>query len=472
MSIKAKLSIKGTENSQTFYNFLSTIIRTSIGMITMPIFTRLLGATQFGLFSIYTSWLTIISCFICLNVGASLGTGLYKFKNDYYKFRTSTLIEGTVITLGFVALFIIFQKPVLSVTKYTFAVFLLLIVQAFFEYVCNFANLSWTYEKQAAKNMLMSVVSLTSTTVLSILIVTNWWGSSSELYLGRVIGVAIPEIIIGVIVWVALFKRQPYGFNKEYWKYSIGFGFPIVFHALSQQVLGQSDRIMMERMGTNGAQIGIYSFFYSFVAIMTAILNALNNSWCPFLYDRLESKSYEDLNKKVKNYVQVFSVITIGFLMLSREVVKIFANDEYWEGVTLIPILVLAVYSTYIYQFAVNYEFFNAKPKIVATGTVLAAFANIVLNYILIPKYGMYGAAIATLLSYIALAIMHTIVVNNWKLEKYPLSYKSVAVGIGSVLVACTLYYLLGDLAVIRWAIGIMLGAYLIFAIRRRRTVF
>ena len=472
MSIRDKLSIKGTENSQTFYNFLSTIIRTGIGMITMPIFTRMLGATQFGKFSIYTSWLTIISCFICLNVGSALGTGLYKFKNDYYKFRSSTLIEGTVITLGFILVFVLFQKPMLSVTKYSFLVFLLLIIQAFFEYICNFANLSWTYEKQAAKNMIMSVVTLTSTTVLSIVFVKNWWGDESELYLGRVIGVAIPEIIIGATVWVTLFKRTPYGFNKEYWKYSLGFGFPIVFHALSQQILGQSDRIMMERLGTDGAQIGIYSFFYSFVAIMTAILNALNNSWCPFLYDRLETKSYDDLNKKVGNYVQVFTVLSIGFLMLSREVVKIFANDEYWIGTPLIPVLVLAVYSTYIYQFAVNYEFFNAKPKIVATGTVFAAITNIVLNYILIPKYGMYGAAIATLLSYIALAIMHTIVVNRWKLERYPLKYKPVIEGLLSILFACALYYLLSDLVIVRWGIGAVAGVYLITAIRNRKTIF
>lgn len=472
MSFKYKLSIKGTENSQTFFNFLGTIIRTGIGMITMPIFTRLLGPTQFGLYSIYISWLTIVSCFICLNVGSSLGTGLYKFKKDYYKFRSSTLIEGTTIAVGFILLFLVFKSPILNITGYSLGIFLLLTVQAFFEYTCNFANLSWTYEKQAAKNMLMSVVSLTTTTILSIIIVKNWWGSDSQLYLGRVFGVAIPEITIGIIIWITLFKKRPYGYNKEYWKYSIGFGFPIVFHTLSQQILGQSDRIMMERMGTAGAQIGIYSFFYSFVAIMTAILNALNNSWCPFLYDRLESKSYTDLNKKVENYVQVFSVITIGFLMLSREVVKVFANSEFWGGVPLIPILTFAVYSTYIYQFAVNYEFFNAKPKIVATGTVMAAVTNIVLNYVLIPKYGMYGAAIATLLSYIALAIMHTIIVNTWKLEKYPLSYKPLIIGIVAILITCALYYYLSNMIIVRWLIGAMAGEYLILSIKKRRTIF
>ncbi len=472
MSILDKLFKKDNENSQTFFNFLSTVIRTGIAMITMPIFTRLLGPTQFGMYSIYISWLTIISCFICMNVGSSLGTGLYKFKKDYYQFRSSTLIEGTAIAAVFVVIFFIFRRSILALTGYSFSIFLLLLVQAYFEYVCNFANLSWTYEKQAFKNMLMSVIMLSTTTVVSILIVKKWWGDSSELYLGRVIGVAIPELFIGFVVWLLMFKEKPYGFNKEYWKYSIGFGFPIVFHTLSQQILGQSDRIMMEKMGTNGDQIGIYSFFYSFVAIVTAILNALNNSWCPFLYDNLASKSYENLQTKVKNYVQVFTIITLGFLMLSREVVKLFANSDYWGGVSLIPILVLAVYSTFIYQFAVNYEFYNAKPKIVAIGTVLAAITNIVLNYVMIPRFGMYGAGLATLLSYVALAILHTIVVNTWTLEKYPLSYKSLIYGLLVVIVGCCIYYFLSELVVIRWIIGVSLGIYLIMEVKKRKTIF
>lgn len=472
MNIKDELTKQGSENSQTFFNLLSTIIRTSIGMITMPIFTRLLGPTQYGLYSIYISWLTILSCFICLNVGSSLATGLYKFKDKYYQFRASVLIEGTVIASLFLVLFIVFQKFIKNITGYSFVILVILVIQAFFEYVCNFANLSWTYEKQAAKNMIMSVVTLTTTTVLSIIFVKRWWGDENSLYLGRVIGVAAPEIIIGIVVWLIIFKKKPSGYNNEYWKYSIAFGIPIVFHTLSQQILGQSDRIMMQKMDIDGAQIGIYSFFYSFVAIMTAILNALNNSWCPFLYDRLESKKYEELNHKVSNYVQVFSVITIGFLMLSREVVKLFANNKYWGGTPLIPLLTLAVYSTYIYQFAVNYEFFNEKPKIVAVGTVLAAVTNIVLNYLLIPRYEMYGAALATLLSYVALAVMHTIVVNNWRLERYPLSYKSILYGLLSVCIACVLFYMLNDMIVIRWAIGIIAGIYLIVEIKKRKSVF
>lgn len=466
------IKIQRNENSQTFFNFVSTVIRTGIGMITMPIFTRLLGPTQYGHYSVYISWLTILSCFICLNVGSSLGTGYYRFKERYYQFRSSTLIEGTVIATAFIILFIVLQTPILNFTKYSLIIFLLMAIQAFFEYICNFANLSWTYEKQAFRNMIMSVVTLISTTVISIVVVKNWQGNESELYLGRVFGVAIPEIIIGIIVWILLFKEKPYGYNKEFWKYSITFGFPLVFHTLSQQVLGQSDRIMMEQMGTNGDQIGIYSFFYSFVAIMTTILNALNNSWCPFLYDRLATKEYEELNKKVANYVQVFSVLAIGFLMLSREVIRIFANSDYWSGAPLIPILTLAVFSTFIYQFAVNYEFFNAKPRIVAIGTVTAAVVNIVLNYVLIPQYGMYGAAVATLISYIALAVLHTIVVKHWRLEKYPLSYKPLIYGSVAILIACVLYYLLWELIAVRWIIGATAGIYLVMAIKKRKTIF
>ena len=68
------LTSKG-ENSQTFFNFLSTAISSGIAFLTMPIFTRLLGAEQFGMYSIYHAWLTILLCFMGLNVNSALGKG-------------------------------------------------------------------------------------------------------------------------------------------------------------------------------------------------------------------------------------------------------------------------------------------------------------------------------------------------------------------------------------------------------------
>lgn len=289
MHIKNKLQSKG-ENSQAFFNFLSTLIHSGIAFITMPIFTRLLGADQYGLYAIYHSWLTIFVCFIGCNVFSSIGTGHLKYKDNYAAFRSSVLFEGTTLGVGAGILLLCLYPVIMPAFRYSFLIFGVLIINALAQFVTSFANTCWIYEKRAARNMAVSATLLISTSALSIYLLMTW-NSDKPLFYGRVFGNAVPHVILAAVIWAWLFREKPSGYNKEYWLYGLHFGLPMVFHLLSHQVLGQSDRLMMQWFSIPNSEIGIYSFFYSFVAILTTILNALNTSWCPFLYDDLAKEN-------------------------------------------------------------------------------------------------------------------------------------------------------------------------------------
>ena len=79
-------------NKTTLINVASTILLQGIAVITTPIFTRVLGTAQYGIYAVFYSWVTILSCVAGLGVGSSLGTALYHFKNTYYEFRSSILV--------------------------------------------------------------------------------------------------------------------------------------------------------------------------------------------------------------------------------------------------------------------------------------------------------------------------------------------------------------------------------------------
>ena len=113
-----------------------------------------------------------------------------------------------------------------------------------------------------------------------------------------------------------------------------------------------------------------------------------------------------------------------------------------------------------------------AKTKVVATGTIIAGILNMVANTVLLPRWGMYGAAIATMLSYAILSCIHFLVVKYWKLERYPLRTVPVIAGLVIVLCASVLYYALADLWFFRWGIGAILGIYLVFSIHKRQSIF
>lgn len=467
LDIKSK-----TENSQTFYNFLSTFIRSGIVFLTMPFFTRLLGAEQYGKYSIYSSWLALLASFMGCNVGSAIGTGIHRYRSNYKKFISSILVEGTLISGIIVLVGIMCSRLLGNQLHFPEWIIIVMLLEAMAQFVTGFAGGSWVYEKKAASNMLMSLGILIFTTVFSLLLLIRGTSFFSELYQCRVVGTAVPQITIAVIIWFTIFHKFPTGYNREYWRYGLSFGLPMIFHILSMQILVQSDRVMMEGLKISGVDIGVYSFFYSFAGIMSMILTALNNSWCPFFYEELREKRYDELNRKVCHYIHLYTTLSCGFLMLAREVVKIFADDEYWSGMPLLPILLLVYYSTYTYQFAVNYEFFYSKPRNVAIGTATAAVINIILNYTMIPRFGMYGAAIATLASYALLVVFHFFIVKTWSLERYPLKMTYLFVGWVGILAFSGLYYILEDFMIFRWGIGVLLGVQLIFFVYRRKTIF
>ena len=371
------------------------------------------------------------------------------------------------IEVGIIFLFSDFWT---SYLKFSNTIILLIGVTAFSHYIVNFAQTAFIYEKKAISNFILTISVSVCSVGLSIFFIMK--SSYSTKYLGRIYGVVIVYFIVAIISWIYLFLQKPTIVKKEYLKYGIIVGTPIVFHALSQQILGQSDRIMMQAFGVATSEVGIYSLFYTLSSVLSTLLNALNNSWCPFYYDDLNEKKTKIIENKCKNYVELFTIISIGFLLLSREVSYFMADESFWKGIEVIPILVWAIYFTFMYQFPVNYEFFYRKTKIIAAGTVGSGVLNIILNTILIPLMGMYGAAIATAISYLALFLVHYYIVTHMKKNPYDLKIRMFIPGIIGILLGSIAFYILKPWGIIRWTIGIVLGVFEMYRVIKRKSIF
>lgn len=465
-----KLFGKKSVNKITILNIISTFMLQGIAFVTTPIFTRLLGTEQFGMYSLFNSWVLILTCLMGFSVNSSIGTGIYTFKDKYIYFRNSVLLSSTLICLLELILIGICIPILTKITGFSGWLIIILGVTTLSHYIVNFAQMAFIYEKKADNNLILSVsISIVSVVVSIFLIYKE---NDNSRYLGRIYGVATTYLVVAIIVWLLLFLKKPVGIKKEYLKYGIAVGFPIVFHSLSQQILGQSDRVMMQWFGVNADKIGIYSLFYTISSVLVTILGALNNSWCPFYYDDLNEEKWNILNKKCKNYIELFTVLGIGFLFLSREVSYLMADESYWSGMNIIPILTFAVYFTFMYQFPVNFEFFHKKTKIIAIGTVGAGILNIILNAIMIPKWGMYGAAIATAISYLALFFAHYYIVIHMKEHPYHLNIKIFIPGLICMMIGAFLFYVFASYWYVRWGLGIILGCFELYRIYKRKSIF
>lgn len=457
-------------NIITILNITSTFILQGIAFITTPIFTRLLGTSQFGIYSLYNSWVLILTCVMGFSMHSSIGTGMYTYKKDYTLFRNSILFSSTVICLVEILILFIFRRMFGKLLGFTDTFIMLIALTSFAHYIVNFAQMSFIYEKKAVSNFLLSIMISIFSVMLSIILIYNM--DSSKGYIARIYGMAITYLIAALIVWCILYVKKPVFFNIQYFKYGLMIGFPIVFHSLSQQLLGQSDRVMMQFFNIGADEIGIYSLFYTLSSVLSTILSALNNSWCPFYYDDINEKKWNIVNKKCQNYIELFTVLSIGFLLLAREVSYLMADSSYWIGIKVIPILTFAVYFTFMYQFPVNFEFFHKKTKIIAIGTVGAGVLNIILNFIMIPLWGMYGAAVATAISYLALFFVHYYIVTHMKNNSFHLKINIFIPGLIGMIIGFVAFYILAPWWYIRWGVGILMGCFELYRIYKRKSIF
>lgn len=457
-------------NKQVVFNILSSAIISGIGFLTTPIFTRILGTVQYGKYSVFYSWVTIITCLMGMQTQTSIVTGYYDYKESYFSFRSGILLVGTIISSVFIVLSLLFSVPLANWLGYTIPIFVMLLLSSFFHYVIDFARMSLIYEKKAVLNFIISTSLSLITVFVSLLLLDNF--GEDERFLSRVYGLTIPYCVIGIAVYIIIYLKKPAMPKLEYWKYSLVLGVPMVFHALSGKILGQADCIMLEKMGNISESVGLYSFYHTYTSILTVILTALNTSWLPFFFDDLSENSTKQLKIKTKHYLELFTLICIVYLLMSREVSYIFADSSYFKGLDLIPIFTLAIYFTFMYQFSVNYEMFRKKTGIIAIGTFGAAILNIILNALFIPVLDMYGAAIATTLSYLGLFIAHYYISKKLQGGKSYVTMRDFANWFFLVVITCIIFYIMKDMVIIRWVIAIMIGILCLVRVFKRRSIF
>lgn len=471
-SLKTRL-IGTSANQLAFFNILGPIILNGVNFFTVPIFTRLLGAENYGIISLYTTWVQILTIVMGLQTCGTISAArVHIDEKEHDAYYSSILSLSCLVSAGITLLIVLFIRPISAFLQFSHLIVLLIVVQSFGAYVISFASMKFIHHKQAHLNFLVSILVTLLSIGISLLLIMGI-DRYEDRYWGRIIGYVIPNAAIGAVLAVLIFAKGKKGYSKEYWRFCLPLCLPLVLHNLSQIVLAQSDKVMLQKLMADNAAVGVYSFVFNFVHIINVIYSALNNTWVPIYYDHMKGGEMDSIRQRSKNYIVLYTVLTMGFIFLAPEVVKLFASEEFWSGTTLIPVMSLSFYMVFLYSFPVNYEFFYKRTSIIALGTCMAAAVNIAANFFMIPAWGIMGASVATMISYIMLFVFHHLM-SRFVIKDAVYHYKMrlFLPGIAAVLVTAVLFYLLLDYWYVRWILGAGLGVYLIRRIYTQRSIF
>lgn len=382
---------------------ICSFFQKGVSFITVPIFTRLLTTEQYGVFSVYNSWYSILVIFATLNLTAGVYNNcLVKFPEDR-KVVTSSF-QGLSTTVTGI-LFVVYLAS-MDFWNSVFELSTLFVVVMFAEFVFIPAYSFWCIEQRFDYKyigiVIITIVIAVGSPIVGIIAVL----STSYRAEARVISYALVQVIVGMFFYVYNFRRGKKFFSKEYWIFAIKFNLPLIPHYLSMTVLNQADRIMISQMVSNSAA-AIYSVAYSVATIMNMVTTSINSSLCPYTYKALKDGDYRGIRKTGSLLLILVAGMSIIVMAFGPEVVLIVGGEEYYDAIWVLPPIAAAVYFEFLYPLFANIEFYYEKNIGIMIASCLGAIANVILNYIFINIYGYYAAGYTTLVCYIIFGFAH-----------------------------------------------------------------
>lgn len=399
--VENKIIQSSLVRSAGIYTF-SNIVNASIPFLLLPILTRYLSPSDYGILTMFQTLAGIITPFIGLGLQGSISRKFYDRENiDFPRYFGNCILVliASIIVISLVYLF--FNKPIAG-TFLIPAVWVwlsLIIVSGQF-----LISVFLIILQLQAKALLYGIYQVSQTAVsvaLSIWFVVfmgmSWKGS----IMGQVIAISI----FGFASTLYLWKSGWIKFSPEYsyLLHAVKFGVFLIPHSLGAIIFGYTDRFFVAKLiGISDA--GLYAVGYQVGMIIALLQNSFNQAWVPWLYERL-SNGKKDAKIKIVRLIYFYDVIilvlAIGLSLIAPWFLNIFIGKDFGGAKEYVFWIALGYAFNGMYKMVAAFIFYEEKTYILSLITVLIAIINIFLNYLLIQVNGTVGAAIATAITFL-----------------------------------------------------------------------
>ena len=388
---------------------LCSVLQRCLLFLTMPLFTRLLTTEQYGQVIIYSSWQGLLQIFLTLNLAyGSFSPAMVKYKSDRDGYIAS--VEGICLLLA--GFFLLIYLPFAGLWNQLFELPTSIMCLMVAETLSVTALLLWSgkkrFEFKYISVVLVTLAIAVATPLLQyVLVITN-----EEKGYARIWGMAIVNIVAGGVFFVLNIIRGKTVFRRQYWKYALGFNIPLLAYYLSQMVFNQSDRIMISHM-VGMDKSAVYGVAYNLAVVLTFVLDAINNAYIPWLYEKLD-KGQEKENRSVSlGIAALMALLLSGVIWFAPEIVLVMAGEKYLEAVYVVPPVALSLLLLFYSQLFANVEFYYEEKRSLVWASLGAAVTNLILNWIFIRMYGYVAAAYTTLFSYLVFALCNCLAMKR-----------------------------------------------------------
>ena len=252
-------------------------------------------------------------------------------------------------------------------------------------------------EQRTVTFSLLTLARAVLTTIVRLLLVMNLGMGVTGLYLADVLVTVI--VMIALARWFTPLIRAT--FSRAVLREALRFGMPRVPHAAAQQVIAIGDRFVLE-LYVAIESVGIYSMAVSFGLVQKLFLSAFESAWAPFYYATVREGDAQRTFRTITTYgVAVLALLTAGLSAVGRHAAQAMTHgyllapdDPQWSAVeTVITWTAIGVFLQGFYLLTSIGLNITKRTEYYPVATISAAAVNIALNFALIPRFGIVGAA-------------------------------------------------------------------------------
>ncbi len=394
-----------------------------IGFILLPLYSNLISVEQFGIYSLMMSTYAIAGVFYQFGMNASL-TNFYLKEGDEStrKIIFSTVINAMMV-LGFIltaiALIIspFLTQKILGSNEYV-SLLMLLFVIIFIETVSNYILQLFKTQELSKKVVIYLFIGAVINLLLNI-----WFVYFLKM---GVKGIIYAHLLTATLIFILLLPliKDSYTFriDKNILVSTILFSLPLLISGIFSAGMDVADRFILDHF-LGKKEVGEYSFAYRLAMITNIFVISFRAAWMPYALNRYKEGNYRENFGKILIKilaVGIFILLTVSFFADDLFDIKLFDkslfNPIYKTGLAILPYVVIGYIFSSLASFYSLYPFTVNKSYHFLISDGLGIFSNLILNFMLIPVYGLPGAGISTSISFI-IAACYLYFISKHKIE-------------------------------------------------------
>lgn len=395
---------------------MGPVVGAIISFITIPLTTHFISPSEFGKAQMFSVFQMLTLSFLYLGLDQAYTREYHETDNKKNLIKNAMLIPvlGSIFIFIFMLINMNYFSHYFFGKEYYHLATILVGLTIITMTVERFLLLSVRMEEKAFEYSIITILIKLVVLVFTLLFVIFIRRDFLAVVYSAIIGQLVGDFYL-IIRYRKFLYIKDFQFDKELLIKMLKFGLPLVVAASLSNLLNSLDRISLRKWSTS-AELGIFAAAYKISATLSIVQASFTSFWVPTAYRWYHQKKEMKHFEVVSNTILLLMSVLFVFILLFKKMVVLILGPQYINSEFIIGFLCLQPIMYTLSETTTLGIVFSKKSYLNIIVSVLAIIPNVILNIILVPKYGAIGAAIATGVSYIFFFISRSYFSNrNWE---------------------------------------------------------